>query len=692
MGILEIVENQVIEDENFINIKYGNLNLLIDSNSGFFNATKFCSVNSKKLLFNFTQLSETKNLISQLEKNYNFSLIYKTDNCIIEDQSPVSGTYYHPILFLKLAIWISEEFYVQVAFTIHQFFNKSAERRLKLKKLLSCNVLENTPPPNFVDEISCINENKEEVKLRKINYAGFELLVNEENWFNASKFCLRYSNQNLNHIFEQKKYAKNLFDYLKSVVFDNEHEAFRESLTKDRSSPLYGKLYHPILFVRLAIEVSLEFYIKVSKIVLAHFNRDFETIEFLHQQEEKKEIKIIENTVAAELNLNHVEHNNKSIEKLNFADLFSSSSFSTSEKNLKIATDDEKIQIDNNAYNEDDDDDDDDERNSIDSWISYKSDKNNNNAAYDDNDDYNEQQKNVKFYSEYEVELIMAKHQTELNQLERQKNQQLEEEKLKEEELRIKLQQDERKLRMKLLQEKNKMIEQLTSRLENLNISIKEERVQIGIKRKREEKYDAIQNVQDLCGIGKVNCLFLVEYEKFVKNNRNNKRNSNKIIVLKIFRRQLDSLVRELLINLPKIKRLVGVYITENAISDYNKCKTELYEILRDGGFEFSCDDILGNVKLNTNDVEFTENVGNDDKFFIETEIMRILSKNFAVNLDVDVFEKMFLLYRDERRAVENFDVNFIANTDPLKMEVYHFVNSEIIRQLKIDTRRRIVK
>ena len=452
MIISEIVENnKVIEDdENFINLKYGNLNVIIDYDLGFFNATKFCStVNSEKLLLNFIKLPETKTFILQLEKYYN-TFVWKTKDETLSLPPPVSGIYFHPILFLKLAIWLSEKFYVQVACVINQFFNKSAERKLKLQKLLNLQ----DSSLQIVETISYKEKNGEIKKYRKINYdaaAGFELYIDGDYWFNASKFCDKYSKLNLYKLFERQNYTKKLFDYLKKKVFNNKHEAFKESITKDKINVLYGKRYHPILFLRLAIEIDdLEFYIKVSSIVLAHFNRNFETLEFLREKEDKKLAAAAEN-VYEEIDYNAISYDNN---KNNTED------------------NDYEVICNNNLYNNE---------NTKESLCLSSFEEEYDNflsvqmtaaaaaaaaAAKENEEIVNNINYVVEQNFEYKIKLIMMRHQLELKQLERRKNREFEEEKEK-------LLQKEREL----LQEKNLTIELLTNKLENLTLAIQEERI-----------------------------------------------------------------------------------------------------------------------------------------------------------------------------------------------------------------------
>ncbi|KAL4122763.1 hypothetical protein QTP88_015038 [Uroleucon formosanum] len=102
-------------------------------------------------------------------------------------------------------------------------------------------------------------------------YAGFELLVDDHKWFNASKFCHKYADKR-----KQLKY------FSKTDSFPRLVEHIRQNLQLDpvrdrqddvdRESIEYGAYYHPLLFLALTLWINLDFYVKAAHIVFSHFS------------------------------------------------------------------------------------------------------------------------------------------------------------------------------------------------------------------------------------------------------------------------------------------------------------------------------------------------------------------------------------------------------------------------------------
>ncbi|KAL4122762.1 hypothetical protein QTP88_015037 [Uroleucon formosanum] len=90
--------------------------LLVHNIDGFFNATEMCALLSKNII-HFQEDKRFKDTEQMLTAWLKFGDRVRYTNCDLgyTNQSPVGGTYYHPILFLALALWCSEEFYVKAA-------------------------------------------------------------------------------------------------------------------------------------------------------------------------------------------------------------------------------------------------------------------------------------------------------------------------------------------------------------------------------------------------------------------------------------------------------------------------------------------------------------------------------------------------------------------------------------------------
>lgn len=171
MSVPQVHEN--IVRDNYIKCHFDNFELLVDTKTGFFNATKLCKHKSKNYL-HYVELEKNKSLDKLLTSTFG-QISY--DVCMRRNASELAETYCHPIMLLSVAIWCSDESYAQVVTIVNEFFNRTVQRRNQLCKLLKQDEL----VPQQIDyNPSCKTHNDK--------YATFDLVVDEFGWFNATKF------------------------------------------------------------------------------------------------------------------------------------------------------------------------------------------------------------------------------------------------------------------------------------------------------------------------------------------------------------------------------------------------------------------------------------------------------------------------------------------------------------------------
>lgn len=166
MVICEVQET-IINDRYHV-CKCGDLELLVDTETGFFNATKLCHSHEKQFK-HYVKCENSKSIKKLLTESYG-NTSYSTNALNMWKNAREAGTYCHPILLLSIAMWCSNEFYVQAATIVNDFFNKTVERKTQFNQLLKRNELTKV-------EL----ERNDHCGLRKINYAGFELIVDKKN-------------------------------------------------------------------------------------------------------------------------------------------------------------------------------------------------------------------------------------------------------------------------------------------------------------------------------------------------------------------------------------------------------------------------------------------------------------------------------------------------------------------------------
>lgn len=220
---------QVRVEEGFVKASFAGLDLIITEQIGFINATQLCHVKGKKLA-RYNEPQARKNLKLVLTSYYG-DLTNKVNPNVNHDPC-LAGTYFHPALLLDLATWLSPETYVHSAIIINSFFNQTDQRKWQFRMLFACEEIatyENDPP-------NC-----------RIRYESLDLLVNANAWFKSSDFCC--ANGKKVRDFEARKDVASLLEYFRTRGL------------------FHGTHYHPLLFLRLAAWVNIDFYVKCARVV-----------------------------------------------------------------------------------------------------------------------------------------------------------------------------------------------------------------------------------------------------------------------------------------------------------------------------------------------------------------------------------------------------------------------------------------
>nr|WIE95390.1 hypothetical protein [Microctonus hyperodae filamentous virus] len=249
------------DNDTFIQLTFfDDKSLLVHEGSGFFNATKLCkSVN--KNLFHFIRSEKYHELEKHFTLLFGTVVTFGTREFKYSNEEPYSGTYMHPVLLLAVAMWCSPRMYVEAALVVIDYFNNGDEKR---KQEMKVKLLPRNFDPNDIQESST-----------EVTYAGCQLLMDPvTRWFNASKFCIKNGKQLPN--FERTENIKETLSYLTTLLKKN--VSYRKGLNKTKTD--YGTYYHPIMFVRLASWLSVEFYLRAAVITWNHlFDGNQKTIQ-----------------------------------------------------------------------------------------------------------------------------------------------------------------------------------------------------------------------------------------------------------------------------------------------------------------------------------------------------------------------------------------------------------------------------
>ncbi|KAK2574865.1 hypothetical protein KPH14_013111 [Odynerus spinipes] len=110
-------------------ILYAGFNLKLNRR-GFFNATKLCRQKGTRL-YNFIRLESYIDFCNYVKNMYKINVVDFSSANLSTRFDSTQGTYFHPILFLKLAAWLSAEFYIKIAQIVILTLNQCDEE-LKL--------------------------------------------------------------------------------------------------------------------------------------------------------------------------------------------------------------------------------------------------------------------------------------------------------------------------------------------------------------------------------------------------------------------------------------------------------------------------------------------------------------------------------------------------------------------------------
>jgi hypothetical protein len=128
--------------ENFYYGMFGDFQLVIDKDTGYFNAAKLCAMGGKKF-FDWKRLERTKSLLAclrdQCKDGKEIISEVRTSNKGLEKQ--ITGQYVQQDLILDIASWISPKFYFRCNKIVIDYFTSEyvnmdkTERTAKIKEL-----------------------------------------------------------------------------------------------------------------------------------------------------------------------------------------------------------------------------------------------------------------------------------------------------------------------------------------------------------------------------------------------------------------------------------------------------------------------------------------------------------------------------------------------------------------------------
>jgi hypothetical protein len=125
--------------DNFYYGKFGEFRLVIDKNTGCFNATKLCQLSSTKKQFSdWKKLSRSQELLDYYNKKRcpenSLVIFYEVKQANYGTGKLVTGQYVQKEFILDIASWISPAFYFKCSKIVNYFFIELYKKDLELKE------------------------------------------------------------------------------------------------------------------------------------------------------------------------------------------------------------------------------------------------------------------------------------------------------------------------------------------------------------------------------------------------------------------------------------------------------------------------------------------------------------------------------------------------------------------------------
>ncbi|CCU56360.1 N1R/p28-like protein [Mythimna separata entomopoxvirus 'L'] len=233
---------------------FGDFKLVIDKNTGCFNATKLCKLGNKDY-FNWKRLERSKNLIDFITNDHpsdmkiGFYEIKGDNNDIITKK--ITGQYVPKEIILDIASWISVEFYMKCNDIIINYYKNEF-------KSMSDEEVENKIK-KIEDNYKNILEEKEEII--KIKDDKIDYLIEQNNKILESHKKLESTNRELLYL-ARKQNIK--LDDIENELEDTNHkldtltETVEENILPDRNIPPNDdKLKHNLVIYKNKDEIRI---------------------------------------------------------------------------------------------------------------------------------------------------------------------------------------------------------------------------------------------------------------------------------------------------------------------------------------------------------------------------------------------------------------------------------------------------
>ena len=116
-------------DDTFSKARYGDFEVIINTKTGYINATKLCA-DGGKILKNWTRNDFAKELVVCLE-SHGLNIEPVTMTVSGGQNTTIRGTYVHPDLIPHIASWVSPKFAIKVSKIVNDFLIREREEEIR---------------------------------------------------------------------------------------------------------------------------------------------------------------------------------------------------------------------------------------------------------------------------------------------------------------------------------------------------------------------------------------------------------------------------------------------------------------------------------------------------------------------------------------------------------------------------------
>jgi hypothetical protein len=184
------------------------------------------------------------------------------DTPTIPESHIAGGIYYHPIIFLDIAIWCGCKYYINAALIVLEYFKSNEHRENLLKRVM----IRKMSYADAEDADDCFGFSENGIYQRKsmdkkytyVMHGNLKVKMYRNDWYNTSKFCPTTDFNPDQAVGDFEKKHKSMVAYLGEDLFK----------IRDTNGCYY---YHAVIFLMYTRWIDYKLFERIATIVLSQY-------------------------------------------------------------------------------------------------------------------------------------------------------------------------------------------------------------------------------------------------------------------------------------------------------------------------------------------------------------------------------------------------------------------------------------